>query len=555
LALNWARYLYTARYLRLSQMYGLARNRVLRGLPPGSAMVEGARLSDRVQPPCLPFLRSLRSLRETTLTFLNHTVSYPHGVRWDAPEPVKLWRYNLHYMPFLHQCDMTAARRREWMCLWMQDNPDPRGEGWEPFPTSVRLVNWLKVWWGEGEVEGDVPLLASAYAQARHLRRWVEVHLQGNHLFENLKALFWAGCTLQGEEANKWRIWAAQCLVRQLREQVLADGGHYERSPMYHSHVLEGCLDLLNIQSTWAAQHPELAALLQHKAAQMLTWVEATTHPDGQIALFNDAAFASAPAPGQLLDYGRKLGLTWSSPGSFIHLKDSGYVAVRDTHHYFIVDIGPMGPDYQPGHGHCDLFSFEWSYGSQRVICDTGVYAYQDPIMRPYVRSTAAHNTVRVDGEEQSEIWQEFRVARRAHPDMHCVEAIADGTVRVVGSHAGYSRLRGRPVHQRAFSFRSGHLVVLDRITGFGWHEIEAFVHFHPSVTLKLQAKQTFDLLLPTGKIGSLCYKNWQQADLHSGWYCPEFGKREPNVVLRLRSRAHLPFQGQLEICLAHEKQ
>ena len=110
-----------------------------------------------------------------------------------------------------------------------------------------------------------------------------------------------------------------------------------------------------------------------------------------------------------------------------------------------------MGPDYQPGHGHCDLFSFEWSCGSQRVICDTGVYAYQDPIMRPYVRSTAAHNTVRVDGEEQSEIWQEFRVARRAYPDMHCVEATADGTVRVVGSHTGYSRLRGRPVHQRTF--------------------------------------------------------------------------------------------------------
>jgi uncharacterized heparinase superfamily protein len=552
--LNWLRYLYTARYLRPIQFYGLARNRVLRALPAGSSMVEGACFSNRVQPPCLPFLHSLRSLHGTTLTFLSHTVSYPHGVRWDNPEPVKLWRYNLHYMHFLHQCDMTVAGRREWMRLWMHGNSDSRGEGWEPFPTSLRLVNWLKVWWGEGEVEGDAPLIASAYAQARHLRRWVEVDIQGNHLFENLKALFWAGCTFQGAEANKWRIWAAQGLARQLQEQVLADGGHYERSPMYHAHILEGCLDLLNIQSAWAEQHPELASLLQTKATQMLAWVEATTHPDGQIALFNDAAFAIAPTPGQLLDYGRKLGLTWSSPESFIHLKDSGYVIVRDTHHYFIVDTGPMGPEYQPGHGHCDLFSFEWSYGSQRVICDTGVYAYQDPIMRPYVRSTAAHNTVRIDGEDQSEIWQEFRVARRAHPDMHCVEATADGTVRVVGSHAGYSRLRGRPVHQRAFSFRSGHLVVLDRITGCGLHEIEAFVHFHPSVTLESQAKQTLHLLLPTGKIGSLCYKHWQQAELFWGWYCPEFGKREPNVVLRLLGRAHLPFHGQLEICLEHKE-
>ena len=88
------------------------------------------------------------------------------------------------------------------MRLWMQSNPDPRGEGWEPFPTSLRLVNWLKVWWEEGAVEGDAPLLASAYAQARHLRRWVEVHLQANHLFENLKAIFWAGCTFHSKTTS-----------------------------------------------------------------------------------------------------------------------------------------------------------------------------------------------------------------------------------------------------------------------------------------------------------------------------------------------------------------
>src|SRR5688572_30670719 len=97
-------YLYTARYLRPIQLYGLVRNRVRRSLPTGPAMVEGACLSDRVQPPRLPFLHTPRSVHDTTLTFLNHTVSYLRGVRWDDPEPVKLWRYNLHYMHFLHQC-------------------------------------------------------------------------------------------------------------------------------------------------------------------------------------------------------------------------------------------------------------------------------------------------------------------------------------------------------------------------------------------------------------------------------------------------------------------
>jgi uncharacterized heparinase superfamily protein len=463
---------------------------------------------------------------------------------------VKLWRYHLHSMPFLHQDGMTPEARREWMHSWIRGNTEPKGEGWEPFPTSLRLVNWFKVWWTDGVWVSDAPLLASAYAQARQLRRCVEFHLQGNHLFENLKTLFWAGCTFAGAEADTWRTWAARHLVQQLHEQVLPDGGHYERSPMYHALVLEGCLDLLNIQAAWGAQHPDLAALLTSKAQAMLAWLEAMTHPDGAIALFNDAAFHIAPASHRLLDYGRKLGLSWPAPDPFLHLADSGYVVVRDDGHYLVMDIGPIGPDQQPGHGHCDLFSFEWSCGAQRVICDSGVYAYQDPVMRPYVRSTAAHNTIRLDGEDQSEVWKEFRVARRAHPQELHVEHIGNGTVWVVGHHDGYCRLTGRPVHRRAFRFRAGHLSIVDEISGSGTHDIEAFVHHHPAITVRHEPPQAFALFHGECAIGRIECAAWQQADLRQGWYCPEFGRREVNTVLHLGSRVRLPFRGHLDIFL-----
>ena len=334
-------------------------------------------------------------MQGTTLTFLNHTVDYPYGIHWHDPAQTKLWRYNLHYMHYLQQPGTTRKAQRAWMYAWVRGNPDPQGEGWEPFPTSLRLVNWFKVWWTHGCSEKDAPLLASAYAQARHVRRWVEHHLQGNHLFENLKTLFWAGCTFQSAEAARWQRWAARHLLRQLHEQILADGGHYERSPMYHAQILEGCLDLLNIQSAWMELYPALAALLVRKTSQMLAWLETMSHPDGEIALCNDAAFHVAPAPTLLLDYGRRLGCSWSTPECCTHLAASGYVVLRSRGHYMVIDIGPLGPDHQPGHGHCDLFSFEWSLASQRIVCDTGVYAYQDRVMRPYVRATAAHNTVR----------------------------------------------------------------------------------------------------------------------------------------------------------------
>jgi len=319
---------------------------------------------------------------------------------------------------------------------------------------------------------------------------------------------------------------------------------------MYHALILEGCLDLLNMQSAWMGQYPALAALLVSKTAQMLAWLETMSHPDGEIALCNDAAFHVAPAPARLLDYGRRLGCSWSTPGCCTHLAASGYVVLRSRGHYLVIDIGPLGPDYQPGHGHCDLFSFEWSLASQRIVCDTGVYAYQDRVMRPYVRATAAHNTVRINGAEQSEIWKEFRVARRAYPEMTSVDAGADGTLRVVGQHYGYHRLMGQPVHRREFEFHHGGLVLLDTVTGTGTHVIEAFLHFHPAVTVHGISPQTYRLTLAECIIGCISYKHWQEASLSLGWFCPEFGKREPNTVLRLVATVQLPFTGYIMINL-----
>jgi len=538
------------RYLRPSQLSGLAWNRVLRTLPPGPSAVRKVRLRAVLEPPLQPFLATPRSVDGMVVTLLNHSVDYSAGIHWNDPRQTKLWRYCLHYMACLRQEGMTPAAQRKWMHAWVAGNPHPRSEGWEPFPTSQRLTNWFKIWWAAGFLKDDEPLLASAYAQTRHLRRFVERHIDVNHLFENLKTLFWAGCMFAGAEAEAWRSWAALHLARELRVQVLSDGGHYERSPMYHSLVLEGCLDLLNIRLAWAKQHPDLADLLVSKVEAMLVWLDRMTHPDGEIALFNDAAFKIAPAPGVLFDYGQRLGFHWPSSSRLSHLQESGYVVIRDNGHYLVMDIGPIGPEHQPGHGHCDLLSFEWSIGVQRIVCDSGVYAYQDPVMRPYVRSTAAHNTLRIDGEDQSEIWKEFRVARRAHPQKISVETAPDGTVHVAASHDGYRRLPGRPIHRRGFTYHGGRLSLRDHVTGSGVHDIEAFIHFHPEIAVQNLSRTMYNLALGESKIGQIAFENWQEAQLVQGWHCPEFGRREPNTVLKLMSRVQLPFHGQIDIKL-----
>jgi len=157
--LSWLQYARTLRYLRPVQFYGFARHRLLRCLPAGLATVPGARISECVQPPLVPFLSAPTSVHGTTLTFLNHTVDYPCGIDWYDPAQPKLWRYNLHYMHYLHQPGITRQAQRDWMNAWVRGNSHPTGEGWEPYPTSLRLVNWCKSWWTHGISEEDAPLL------------------------------------------------------------------------------------------------------------------------------------------------------------------------------------------------------------------------------------------------------------------------------------------------------------------------------------------------------------------------------------------------------------
>ena len=97
-------------------------------------------------------------------------------------------------------------------------------------------------------------------------------------------------------------------------------------------------------------------------------------------------------------------------------LRDAGYYGARGSGHYVVCDAAPIGPDYQPGHAHGDLLSFELSLAGRRVIVDAGVHGYDGDPLRAWCRSTRAHNTVEIDGEDQCEFWGTFRVARRARP-------------------------------------------------------------------------------------------------------------------------------------------
>ena len=125
-------------------------------------------------------------------------------VGWDGPARSKLWRYNQHYFDDLNS--RASASRAAWhqalLTDWVEKNAPAAGNGWEPYPVSLRIVNWIK--WAQAGNAIPAAGVQSLAVQARWLVRRLEVHLLGNHLFSNAKALVFAGLFFEGEDAGHW---------------------------------------------------------------------------------------------------------------------------------------------------------------------------------------------------------------------------------------------------------------------------------------------------------------------------------------------------------------
>lgn len=457
-----------------------------------------------------------------------HELDSPLG--WDAPGLPKLWRYHLHYFDDLVARD--AAARATWHAAlirrWIAENEPGHGTGWEPYPASKRIVNWIK-WACSGAAPPsalNASMLDSLAMQVRWLAKRLEWHLLGNHLWANAKALIYAGCFFAGAEADAWRARGAEILERELAAQVLPDGGHFELSPMYHSLALEDVLDLLNAARTWPGRiDAPLVAALAAVAPRMQRWLDCMCHPDGEVAQFNDCALGLAPSSAALRAYAARLGLA-AGPGAghFEHLAASGYVRAEQGPFVLLCDVGAIGPDYLPGHAHADSLSFELSLFGRRCVVDSGCSTYAAGPERSRQRGTAAHNTVVVDGRDSSEVWASFRVARRARVSEVAVVATASGRA-IEAAHDGYSQRSG-PLHRRRFELGPRGLSIHDRLEGAFQHA-EGRLHLHPDVTASVAGPRALRL----GLLGQTLLLRAEGATLRldsSSWH-PGFNRSVPS--------------------------
>ncbi len=265
-------YFSTVRHLKTGQLFHLAKQRLLprpkvsTGRDVEYQVREGTELAVTLSTESVP-------CGDYTFRFLNVSRSFSaHVMDWVCADMPKLWRYNLHYFDYLQDDGRTLESRAKLVSNWIANNPMGAEDAWEPYTVSLRVVNWIK-WFLRDNTKTvlEKEWLQSLYIQAAWLEKNIEYHLLANHYLKNAKALVFAGAFFDGVDADRWLRKGLKILHRELLEQILPDGGHCERSPMYHCLVVEDLLDVLNLAlSNAGLVSADATAMLQERTVAAL---------------------------------------------------------------------------------------------------------------------------------------------------------------------------------------------------------------------------------------------------------------------------------------------
>lgn len=492
-------YFHTLKYVKFSQIYYRIVKRVAHPKP---NKVVGKLSECSGNWVCHPLFEQ-KLFASNHVRFLNQDGAVNNTSDWNNEEYAKLWLYNLHYFDDLNAQSFDARRKQQvdFINKWIDENPAPLGNGWEPYPTSLRIVNWVKAF-----LSGIAPeqaIINSLAKQTDFLSQDLERHILGNHLFVNAKALIFAGIYLEGKDASGWLQTGLDIYTKELDEQVLADGGNFELTPMYHVIMLVDLLDLINL---WNAYPNKVNSAIVEKTEKvidkMLGWLKIMSHNDGEISFFNDTTFGIAPQNSVIFEYATKLGLFSLSPDlipsdnlTIFNLQNSGYVSVKLDEYSLIADLAQVGPSYQPGHAHADTLSYEFSLGNQRVFVNSGISEYGLSEERLRQRKTAAHNTVVINGLDSSQVWSGFRVAKRASVLNRTVNRVIDNRVRFSAAHNGFKKQGVNCMHQRDWLAEKDSVTVIDRLIG-NYTNALGYLHLHPDVEVLNIADEQIQLAL-----------------------------------------------------------
>ncbi len=206
-----------------------------------------------------------------------------------------------------------------------------------------------------------------------------------------------------------------------------------------------------------------------------------------------------------------------------------------------LADIANVGPDYLPGHAHADTLSFEMSLNKRRVIVNSGTSVYGVSAERLRQRGTQAHSTLCLGNENSSEVWEGFRVGRRAYVSHVSVENELE-ILQLGAQHDGYCHLPGSPLHSRNWCLGNSSLAVNDCVTGDGSQLCDIRFYLAPGINAEVISKD--DILLTDGEgqyIARVTSTQKEKLSIKKSTWHPEFGKVVSNLCISIRFNRNAP--------------
>ena len=459
-----------------------------------------------------------------------------------------VWELNrLHHLVTLGRAYLLSGDERYTeeflvqLASWYEANPPNYGVNWVvAMEAGIRAINVtvaLSMFRSSPNLTNEAVelTLKMLLAHGRFIRSNLEFSYRttSNHYLSNLIGLFVIGtCIPELRDAGRWRSFSAQRLLKEMNRQVLEDGVDYEGSIGYHRLVLEIFALFFSLaESTALVIDDEFRSLLR----AMFGFVQSYLKPDGTAPIIGDSddgrliKLKERPADdhsyllslGSILLRESKLKQTrideeaiWWFGNKGIETFDrlainkldleskafhKAQIFVQRTGKlYSIIDCGDHGAGGRGSHGHSDALSIELFAFHRTFLRDPGTYVYTaDEQQRNLFRSTAYHNTVRVDGEEISEVnpGEIFAFAENVQPKVNVWESNSDRDLLDAEHHAyfRFASFASPVAHRRIITLdkRKKFWNIRDIFRGRGSHLFEVFFNFDSGLEVAIDAQKT----------------------------------------------------------------
>jgi hypothetical protein len=476
------------------------------------------------------------------------------------------------------------------MVSWLDQSPFGYGMNWRsPLELAIRAINWswaLTLIEDAGVCEGAVRdrIRHALYLHVWEItRKYSRGSSANNHLIGEAAGVHVVtACFPDLPNAARWRQESRAILEQEIVRQTYADGGNREQAIGYHLFVLEFFL-VAGLAGRRLAD--DFGPVYWRTVEQMLDYVAALLE-GGRLPMVGDADdgyvidLGSAPddprgllaVGGELFgrpDFARAAGgpQEWAfwvfgrvvpgGEGAVVQalrsraLADSGYYLLQAGSPAAgdaisaVIDCGELGFGALAAHGHADALSLMLRLNGDDILVDPGTYDYFSyKEWRRYYRGTPAHNTVTIDGVDQSEITGPFMWGARA--TARCLEFTAaerGGVFR--GEHDGYARLSDPVIHRRRVELDAAArtLVIGDEIAAAGAHAAEWYFHFGEACAVERTAQGDFRIAAPHASLSLQVDPGVEAAlvppaaDPAGGWVSRGYHRKTPAPVLALRAR------------------